>query len=77
MPVLGTPTSKCVHGVFKAGEPIAKYCSFCNPESALQFHRNPRPLTITAAKSEVEDEVVLDCCEFQNLNVGQRLAVLE
>lgn len=33
--VLGEPTTKCPHGVFKAGEPVARYCSFCNPASAF------------------------------------------
>lgn len=35
MPVLGTPNTKCPHGIFLAGEATARYCSFCNPASAF------------------------------------------
>ncbi|VVB51641.1 Uncharacterised protein [uncultured archaeon] len=35
--VIGVPNTKCPHGVFLAGEPVARYCSFCNPASAYGY----------------------------------------
>lgn len=74
--VLGTPTTKCPHGVFKAGQATAEYCSFCNPRSA--FSTPSHPVTIEMAETEVEDTEfeMLDCAEFMDRPAGERLAAL-
>lgn len=72
--VIGVPSTKCAHGVFKAGEPTAKYCGFCNPNMA--FSAMPRTLRVELSKPDVEDELTLDCVEFMERNPGARLAAL-
>lgn len=68
--VLGKPNTKCPHGVFKAGESTARYCSFCNPTLSLSavvtkesFHAIP--------EAEAEDEMVLDCYQFMEQQRGR------
>jgi len=72
--VLGTPTNKCNHGVYAAGEtkngkPWARHCSMCNDNlSASKAVRRLR------AEPEVEQE--LDVAAFIERPVGERLAAL-
>jgi hypothetical protein len=71
VPVLGTPTNKCSHGVYAAGEtrdgkPWSRHCSMCNDNlSAAPSTRRP-------ARAERE-ETELDAADFLALPVGERL----
>jgi hypothetical protein len=67
--VLGKPQNKCPHGIFKAGEPTARYCSFCNPN--LSAAARPAGRTIPEVMEERED--VLDVFQFINQRAGRRL----
>lgn len=51
--VLGIVNTKCPHGVFKAGEPVAKYCTFCNPAFADGM-RSGKSVPVVA---ELDEEV--------------------
>jgi hypothetical protein len=69
--VLGKPTTKCPHGVFKAGAPVAKYCTFCNPAFARGVSGGQgEPIEET---DEEQGEEILDAAEFMAQEVGQRL----
>jgi hypothetical protein len=57
MPVLGQPTNKCEHGVFKGSEPVAKYCSFCNPDSMPFISVMTARRTDAKLKQEVPSEL--------------------
>jgi hypothetical protein len=72
MAVLGKPNTKCPHGVFKAGEPIARYCTFCNPAFARGVGGSEEPIE----EVETEEPEVLDAAEFMAQEMGQRLQVV-
>lgn len=55
MPVLGTPTTKCPHGIFKGREEKARYCSFCNPDQC--FSMMPRTVRLDNSGYTEEHEV--------------------
>lgn len=72
--VLGSPTNKCSHSVYAAGEtrdgkPWARNCSMCNDN--LQQARACRR---TRPTPEVEQEI--DVAAFMERPVGERLASL-
>ena len=63
--VLGKPNTKCEHGVFKAGEAVARYCSFCNP--AMQVAPIKGWVAPKVEEVQLEEETV-DCVTFMELN---------
>lgn len=71
MPVLGTPNTKCDHGVYLAGESTAKYCTFCNP--SMDTKALPKGRLVSIVTKDIDDQV-LDVAEFMERSVGARLA---
>lgn len=63
--ILGKPDTKCPHGVFKAGEAVAKYCSFCNPDLTLA---KARGVSGGVGKEVEVEEEVLDVVKFMERN---------
>lgn len=74
MPVLGTPTNKCDHGVYLAGELTARYCPLCNPD--MEIPRGLPKGKLVSMVTKAVDERVMDAAEFMERSVGERLAAI-
>ena len=76
--VLGQPNTKCPHGVYKAGQATAQYCSFCNPASASAFSSTRTKHLTVQLNPEVDNDLdvdeILDAAEFIQLTPGQRMS---
>ena len=63
---------KCQHGIYKAGESIARYCTLCNPAGLND--RTLRGGPRIPAKRGADQERLLDAAEFMTLPPGARIA---
>ncbi len=63
--ILGKPNTKCPHGIFKAGEAVARYCSFCNPQMALAAVHG---VSGGVGKEVEPEEEIVDCLTFIERN---------
>jgi hypothetical protein len=76
MAVLGTPTNKCAHGMYTAGEtrddkPWARFCGLCNTEAIQKCVPSGRRALV--AREEVDEEKVIDCFQFIHQEPERRL----
>lgn len=77
-----SPIDRCPHGVYKAGEEVARYCSVCNPgpvdmpgsKQADQFRSRRKYASRHDAAHGPRKATVLDCVEFVQQPAGYRLA---
>lgn len=63
---------KCPHGIYKAGETVARYCTLCNPAGLNDRTLRGGPRVVN--KRGDDHERLLDAAEFMALPPSARIA---
>lgn len=71
--VLGVPTNKCQHGVYKGRSTVAMYCSFCNPNMKLAVIPSGAAELFNKHREELKE--ALDVADFMSRPMGLRLSM--